>query len=483
MNGFSLKARTTDSADSFIQLKVPDSIYFMGICGVAMASLAVYLKQQGFKVSGSDKDIYPPMSDLLKKANIPVFPYDQNNIKTSIKLIIVGNVISKNHLEISFVQKLKIPYLSLPEFLEQRLLSKTKNIVIAGTHGKSTSTALMSHVGEVADQNPSFFVGAIQKNFSSSFRSTDSPWFIIEGDEYDTSFFAKRPKFLYYKPFSVLLTGIEFDHGDIYNHLDEIIDLFCELVKKIPAKGSLVVFSENKNLEKVIQCSPVPVMTYGISRGDYRIKNRFIEKDRQVFDICYKKESYPCSIPLFGKYNALNALGVFALSQSLDWPIEKVLQGLKTFRGIQRRLQWKGRFRGAEIYEDFAHHPTAVEACLSALKEKSLSKRLVAFFEPRSFTSRLNVFQDSYVKAFSHADLIFIAPVYDNSHIPEDQRLSIKKLIQDLKGRGKPARYYDSFEALEKGFLKELSKEDIVVFMSSGAFGGFLKKLEEKMDK
>ena len=482
MKSFCLKARRSEDLSQRIDLKVQtlDSIYFMGICGTAMASLAVYLKQKGFNVSGSDQNIYPPMSDTLKMSGIPVFNYSENNIRPSIQLVIVGNVISKNHEEFKAVQKLKIPCLSFPEFLEQTVLYQTTNIVIAGTHGKSTSSALMSHAGETVGEHPGFFVGALPGNFSSSFRSTRSLWFVIEGDEYDSSFFAKRPKFLYYNPHAVLLTGIEFDHGDIYNSLNEITDLFCELVQNIPREGSLVACAHDPQLETVIKHCPAPVITYGIDRGDWTIKNRTIESGYQIFDICHKEESYPCSLPLFGEHNALNALGVFVLSCYLKWPAEKVLQSFKTFKGLQRRLEFKGKFQGAEIYEDFAHHPTAVKASLSALKEKHPRQKLIALFEPRSFTSRLNVFQKDYIRAFEKADLIFIAKEYDTSKIPEEKRFSSKQLVQELKQEGKLAFFHDNFENMEEDFIKKLGKNDVAVFMTSGAFGGLLKQIEKK---
>ena len=481
MESFSLKARASENLEQWIHLKIqaPDFIYFMGICGTAMASLAVYLKQEGFKVFGSDQNVYPPMSLILKQAGIPISVYNKSNIKNFIKLLIVGNVINQKHPEMLAAKKLGIPCLSFPEFLGQTLLSRTKNIVITGTHGKSTCTALMSHVGETAGQNPGFFVGAVPNDFSVSFRSKDSPWFVVEGDEYDSSFFSKKPKFFYYNPFAVLLTGIEFDHGDIYSSLSEITDLFCEFVQKISQSGRLVVCIQNQQLEKVIKRSKVPVITYGLNKGDFRIKNRETKNNRQFFDICYKRVSYPCSIPLFGEHNALNALGVFALSQELGWPVNEVLQGLKTFKGIQRRMELKGEYQGSKIYEDFAHHPTAIRASLSALKEKHPDEKLIAVFEPRSFTSRLNVFQKDYVKAFEKADLIFIAKAYDSSKISKEKRFSVKQLVRNLKQKGKTACCYDRFSTLEFDLFKEFVPGNVLVFMSSGAFGGLLQKMEQ----
>ena len=476
---FSIKARSGLFLKEFQNTTIcpPDSIYFMGICGTAMASLAVHLKNQGFHVFGSDKDIYPPMSDVLRKSGISVSEYKTDNLNPSIRLVVVGNVISRNHTELSKVHKLGIPCLSLPEFLNQTFLKQSKNLVVAGTHGKSTSTGLMAHVGEVSGKNPNFFLGAVPEDFPLSFRSTDSPWFVIEGDEYDSSFFVKKPKFFYYKPFSVLLTGIEFDHGDIYKNMDEIVNVFCEFIKKIPPSGYLVACTQNQRLKEVVKHSRASVVTYGIKEGDYRLQNRYVQDERQIFDIVYEKEKHLCSIPFFGEHNALNALGVFALSHKIGWPVKKILFALKTFKGIRKRLEFIGFLKGAEIYEDFAHHPTAVSATLSALREKGGRKRLIALFEPRSFTSRLNIFQKDYIKSFIKADIILISEPCDTSKIPADKRFSSEKLVKNLQKQGKKAVCYKNFEEMEKDFISWLNIGDRAVFMSSGSFGGLLSKI------
>ena len=480
MKHLSLKARSLNQLEKTIPLdiKAPDSIYFMGICGTAMASLALYLKQKGFEILGSDQNVYPPMSVALETAGIPVFSYNENNIKDSIKLIVVGNVISSFHPEIISAKKKNIPIVSFPEFLQTGLLSKTKNIVIAGTHGKSTSTALMSYVAEKTNQNPSFFVGAVAKDFSSPFRVTDSPYFILEGDEYDSSFFLKQPKFFYYNPNSILLTGVEFDHGDIYKNLDQIKKLFCQLVQKIPETGLLVACAEDSCVSEVIEHCKANVITYGFNQGDWRIKNRRVKDNKQDFEIYCKEEFYHCSIPLLGRHNALNALGVFVLAKNLNWPVLGVLSALRTFKGLYRRLEFKFEWQFAKIFEDFAHHPTEVQAGLSALRENYPDQRLLALFEPRSFTSRLNVFQTDYISSFLPADLIFIAPAYDSSKISKDKRLSIKQLAQDLQKQGKQAFFYNNFKDLEKELRRTLKRGDIAVFMSSGSFGHLLQKLK-----
>ena len=481
MNSLSLKVRQLEKLERQISLEFssPDSIYFMGICGTAMAGLAIYLKQLGFNILGSDQNIYPPMSLELEKAKIPVFNYNENNIKDSIKLIVVGNVISSHHPEILKAKQKSIPVVSFPEFLQSALLSKTKNIVITGTHGKSTSSSLMSHVAKQVGQNPSFFIAAVANNFSSSFCVKDSPYFILEGDEYDSSFFAKRAKFFYYKPSYVILTSLEFDHADIYNNLEEIKKAFCEFIKQIPSEGCLVAFIDNPHIEEMLSYCKAKVLTYGVKKGDFRIGKRLQNTKGQDFEILTGQKRFKVSTSLLGEHNALNTLAVFILAEHLKWSKDKVLMALKNFKGLKKRLEFRFEFQGAKIFEDFAHHPTAVQASLSALRESYPNQRLVAFFEPRSFTSRLNVLQKNYISAFLPADLIFIAPAYDSSKIPTEQRFSSEKLAQDLQQKhGKQVFTFNNFNKLEEKVKQILKPDDIAVFMSSGDFNQLLKRLE-----
>ena len=591
MKSISLKTRSLKSLclEKEIKLSSGDSIYFMGICGTAMASLAVYLKQEGFMISGSDKNIYPPMSLVLKKVSIPVFEYKEDNIQKGIKLIVVGNVISSSHIEIQKAKELDIPILSLPEFLQQSLLSHTKNIVIVGTHGKSTTTTLMAHICEQLGQNPGFFMGAFPNDFKSSFRASSLPinlvqdkpftqsshsqqvassessleekalnennktqqvassessleekvlnennktqqvassessldvynsnsqpahsrkgFFVIEGDEYDTSFFAKRAKFFYYNPFYVILTGVEFDHADIYTDLEDIQKSFSKFLSYIPEEGALVACIETQQVKQLLKNCKAPILTYGINKGDYQIKKRSIEeniseKDLNKLqkieeDISGKnlsntknikekhlegslnkfqkievlgpdKKSYQLLTPLLGWHNALNCLGVFILAKHFQWDEALMLKAFKNFKGLKRRLELRFEYKGVPIFEDFAHHPTAIQASLSALKESYPEKRLIAIFEPRSFTARSDLFQKEYVSSFKEAELVFIAQPYQNPK--SEKQLSVKKLVEDLKKEGKTAVCYDSSEQLEKEFKKQIKKGDLAVFMSSGAF-------------
>ena len=482
MQKLSLKVRFLNSLNkkSSFSIQAPDSIYFMGICGTAMASLAVYLKQQGFFVSGSDQNIYPPMSLMLKQEGIPIFNYSSHNIDSSIQLIVVGNVISSSHIEIEKAKSLNIPVLSFPEFLQQSLLSQTKNIVITGTHGKSTSAALMVYTAQQAHCVPGFFVGGIPNDFNCSFNSSESSnYFVIEGDEYDTSFFAKHAKFFYYNPTYALLTGIEFDHGDIYKDLTDIKKVFLEFIQKIPIHGALIAYADNESVREILPACKAPVLTYGLKYGDFRIQNRSIQNNFQTFKVLGpNQKNYELTVPLLGQHNALNALGVFILAKHLKWREKKILSAFKTFKGLKRRLEFKFEFQKAKIFEDFAHHPTAIQAGLSALKERYPKNRLLVLFEPRSFTARLNVFHKNYVLSFDPADLIFIAQPYESSKIVKEKRLSVEKLVEDLRKKGKEAFYYSDFKTLEQELKKHINPGDIVVFMSSGAFGHILEHLQ-----
>ena len=477
LKSFSLHARDPGDLEKKgeIKLSPPNKIYFMGICGTAMAPLACFFKKLGFEVSGSDHHIYPPMSGMLKELEIPVFNYNKKNIKKDFSLVVVGNVIGKDHEEMKEVEGFKLPILSFPETLEQTVLKDKKNLVVAGTHGKSTSSSLLSHVFVEAGKDPGFFIGAKAKNLKSSFKDTNGEHFILEGDEYDTAFFAKKPKFSFYSPHSSLITSIEFDHGDIYKDIDQIKKLFLDLA--LQTKDLVLACGEDKNIKAVFK-DKKRVIFYGFdSKYPFSIKNRKTLDKGQSFDIVFEDKSYPCFLPLLGRHNALNALGVFALSLKLGLSPKDILKAFESFKGLRKRLEYKAEYKGAKIYEDFAHHPTEIEAGVQALKELKSEGRVIALFEPRSYTARLSLFQDSYVQAFKEADLIFLAPIYDKKRIPEEKRLNVKQLVNDLKEKGKKAFFFEDFKSLEQSFKEQMKKGDTAVFMSSGDFNGLIKKI------
>lgn len=463
-----------------IYLQPPDSIYFMGICGTALASLAIFLKTKGFSVSGSDKNIYPPMSSLLKQNKIPVQNYNSKNLSSSIKLIVVGNVISKNHPEVEALEKLHIPYTSFPEFLEQVLLSGKKNIVVAGTHGKTTTTSLVSYVAEKAGKNPGFFIGGQPRNFKTSFQWTNSNWFAIEGDEYDTAFFAKHPKFFHYPPFALILTGVEFDHGDIYKDFQTILSLFTHLLTQVPPEGFIVASVENKGLQRILKKTEIKasLITYGINEGDFQAKDICLKNGKSRFKIIHGKKNWTLSLNLLGEHNVLNALSVFALAYKLKWPIENVLKAFISFKGVTKRLE-KIEDRGnILIMEDFAHHPTAVKMTLEGLKKAMPHRRLIAVFEPRSFTSCLNIFQEDYAKALSIADQIAIMKPF--RIILGKKNLSVDQLTRDIQVTFKKKAFFShSVEDMAYKLLALMKSGDIFLLMSNGDFGNLAQKLKK----
>ena len=460
-----------------VTLKPGDKIYFIGISGTAMAGVAGILKNRGFQVQGSDADAYPPMSEQLKETNIPLMEgYVASRIQPSIQLVIVGNSILPNNEEAKALMASEIPYLSLPEIIRFALIQDKQSLVISGTHGKSTTSSMMAWVAEFLGYNPSFLIGGVPNNFNQSFKQTDSSWFVIEGDEYGTAFFDKRPKFIHYQPFSVILTSIEFDHVDIYENLEKVKSSFEMLLRSIPQDGLLVANGEDKNIRDIIHhASSKNVITYGVTAGDYRLEDRNPHSDEgfQTFFIkCPDGKKVKIQLSVFGLHNAMNALGTFALCNELEWDQEKVAKALSLFQGVRRRFQVLKESDQGVVIEDFAHHPTAARATLGALKERYPDCDIIAVFEPRSASSRRSVFQKHYVNAFSHADRVFVAPPFREFEIQEDQRFSSKNLVQDLNVRGTPAYFYDDVEKMAKAIVQSIKKKSVIVVMSNGPFGG-----------
>ena len=458
-----------------IQLHSGDRVHFIGIAGTAMAGLAGVLKDKGFNVQGSDQNAYPPMSDQLKKMNIPLMEgYQSNRIDSSIRLVVIGNSISAKNEETQQVLQSGIPYVSLPELIQNVLIKDRQSIVVSGTHGKSTTTSLLAFVTESCGKNPSFLIGAIPNNFNQSFKHTSSSWFIIEGDEYDTAFFDKRPKFIHYQPFSVILTSIEYDHVDIYDSLEKVKGSFEMLIRSLPIDGFLVVNAEDKNIESILSsASTKNIISYGVTQGQYRLENRITEKEYQTFTVsCPNNEKVDIQFPLFGIHNAMNALGVFALCHQLGWKTDQILKGIAEFQGVRRRSQILKETPKAVLIEDFAHHPTAVKSTIASLKERYVGYDVVAVFEPRSASSRRNVFQKAYARAFSKAEQVYVAPPYREFEIAENERFSSKNLVKELQVQGIKAHLYSDVKKMAQAIVSSLKKPSVIVVMSNGPFDG-----------
>ena len=463
-----------------VSLKASDRIHFIGIAGTAMAGVAGLLKQKGFDVRGSDQNVYPPMSEQLKKKHISWDTgYDSARLKGS-SLVIVGNSISADNLEAQALLQSDIPYLSLPEVIRAFLIEDKQSLVVSGTHGKTTTSSLLAWLVEYCHGESSFLIGGIPNNFNQSFKHSKSPWFVVEGDEYDTAFFDKRPKFIHYQPFSVILTRIEFDHADIYENLEKVKNSFGLLTASLPQDGHLVVNAEDKNILDVVKNFSKKVIFYGITKGDYRLEDRKVYSSCQEFCVVTPSgKKLQVTLPLFGLHNAMNALSVLALACELGWDSDRMIEGMAQFQGVRRRFQILAETPKVALVEDFAHHPTAVSAVLSALREKYPKRDLIAVFEPRSASSRRNVFQKQYAEAFSKADKVFAAAPYREFEIKKEERFSSLELEQDLKARGVVCQFHKDVQSMAQAVVQNMTQPSVIVVMSNGPFGGIHQKIQD----
>ncbi len=463
-----------------MDLKPGAHIHLIGICGTAMASLAGILKSMGFRISGSDQNVYPPMSTQLEKLGIPIQQgFKKENLADRPDLVIVGNVISRTNDEAQALLATDIPYTSLPKALGEFVIQSRESIVIAGTHGKTTTTSMMAWVSDAVQLNAGFLIGGIPINYGFSFRAPKGNYFVIEGDEYDTAFFDKVPKFIHYRPKHVILTSVEFDHADIYKDLNAVKDAFRRLLELIPEDGTLIYHADDENIRSLLgHCRARRRFSYGMKTGDYQPAHRETVSGRNQFGVALKGENIAdVALKIFGEHNTLNALAVFAMTHALGWPLSPVLQGMASFQGVKRRQELLGEPNGVAVIEDFAHHPTAVRMTLAAIRERYPHRRLTAVFEPRSATSRRKVFQKDYVEAFMGADLVFLASPYDQSKISDAERFSTEELVADLKARTHHAISAPSVDELLKSILKETKSGDVVVLMSNGGFDNIYHKL------
>ncbi|MBW1942958.1 MAG: UDP-N-acetylmuramate:L-alanyl-gamma-D-glutamyl-meso-diaminopimelate ligase, partial [Deltaproteobacteria bacterium] len=384
----------------------PRHIHLMGICGVGMASLAGMLKEKGCHVTGSDQNVYPPMSDFLEGLAIQVMEgYAPTNLNPAPDLVIVGNVITRQNPEALELAELGIPYLSMPQALREFAMKGQRPIVIAGTHGKTTTSALASWFLETGGLDPGFMVGGICRNFNGNFRAGRGPYFVIEGDEYDTAFFDKGPKFVHYAPWITILTSIEFDHADIYRDLDHVLQSFRSLIDIIPSDGLLIANGDNPLVLEEAKRAKCPVVTYGFTEGaEWSAADISYREEGTHLTVCHGRDEFvPLVTPIYGRHNISNLLSVVALSHFLKIDRLQLQKAAGTFTGIKRRQEIKGEKGGILVLDDFAHHPTAVRETILAVRERYRSRRLIAVFEPRSNSSRRNIFQEAYAGAFDNA--------------------------------------------------------------------------------
>ena len=454
-------------------------IHLIAVCGTGMASLAGLLKEKGYEVTGSDQNVYPPMSDQLAAMGVHVLiGYKPENLDVAKPdLAVVGNAISKDNAEILEVQKRGLPLLSMSQAIAEFFLENRFPIVVAGTHGKTTTASLLSWILERSGQSPSFFVGGILKNFGRSYQLGQGDYFVLEGDEYDTAFFDKGPKFLHYRPRMLILNAVEFDHADIYRNLDHVMESFAKLVALLPKDGLILADGDNANVRKLIANAPCRVITFGLEKGAALTADEIAFGEKTSFRALKDGGDVGrFASPLPGRHNLKNLLGVLGILLELGVTAADVQRALAEFENVKKRQDVLGAFKGVTLIDDFAHHPTAVAETLAALRGRYGRAKLWAIFEPRSNTTRRNIFQKDFAQAFDAADEIIFAAPYLAEKIPEGERLHPEKVVADLKARGKKAFFLPSIDDIVALIARDTKPGDVVCFMSNGGFGGIYDK-------
>jgi len=446
-----------------------------------MASAAAAMQEKGVKVTGSDQNVYPPMSTFLADRKIEVISgYAEHNLAHKPDLVVVGNAISRGNPEAEHVLDHKLPYCSLPELLKDFFIRGKRSLVVTGTHGKTTTTALLTWVFEHNGLNPSYLIGGIPNNLGQGARFTDSEWFIIEGDEYDTAFFDKRSKFVHYLPEVAIINNLEFDHADIFESLEPIKTAFKYFIRLIPRNGLLLANGDDANLAPLLNVTHCPVKRFGLGEGN----------SVQAFNIRYGPTATEFEIPSFkfhtnfvGELNVRNALAVVACAKHCGFKNHQIQSAFDTFKGVKRRMEVRGIAGGVTVVDDFGHHPTAIRETLRALRIKYPTQKVWAIFEPRTNTTRRNVFQAELASAFADADAVVVAQVARLELLAPEERLDPARLMQDLKAQGKDAAYLPDVDAIVAHVAQGAGGGEIVVVFSNGGFGGIHGKLLERLGR
>jgi len=466
-------------------------IHLIGICGTAMASLAGLLQLNGHRVTGSDQAAYPPMSDLLRSLKIHVAePFSAENLKPHPDLVIIGNAMSRGNVELEYVLDQRIPFTSLAELIHAEFLTGRESLIVAGTHGKTTTTSMLAWIFEVASRTrpelaPSFLIGGVAENFKTSFQLRETRPFILEGDEYDTAFFDKGPKFMHYFPDALILTHVEFDHADIYRDLDQVKTAFKRLVNLVPQRGRVVAFDGAANVSECVSKAFCNVERYGFAPdSDWRVADLQFHGGRSLWRV-FRKGGFwaELQLPMAGEHNALNATAAAALAAGQGVETEAIREALATFESVKRRLEVRAVVDGVTIIDDFAHHPTAIRETLKALRGAYPDARLWAVLEPRSNTLRRNVFERELIESLSIADRIVMAGVFKQESIPENERLHPETVVRGLKQSGKDAVLLANADAIVDAVVPELRPGDVVAILSNGGFDGIYEKLPQRLEQ
>ncbi len=449
-------------------------VHFIGICGTAMGAVAAAMKQRGHVVTGSDAKVYPPMSDFLRDQGITIAEgYDEANIPADADMVVIGNAISRGNPEAEAVLERKLLYQSLPEVMKEHFLRGKHNFVVSGTHGKTTTSAMLAWLFKHAGRDPGFMIGGLPRNLGRGATFTDSDVNVLEGDEYDTAFFDKRSKFLHYLPECVIINNIEFDHADIYDSLAEIQLSFKRLLNIVPRNGMAFVNGDDANVLEVIEGAPGPVTTVGFGEGNaLRIEGVRYEGENSGFSL--GGEIY--QVPMSGEFNVRNAAMAAAAARFGGLTADEIRSGLAAFEGIARRQELRGEVNGIKVIDDFAHHPTAIGLAIQSLRQR-YPGRLWVLFEPRSNTTRRAVFQNELAEALAKADIAVVAALTDLDKIPKNDRLDPAKLSADIAKLGGEGHYIDGVDAIVETVKTKAESGDVVAVLSNGGFGGIHDKL------
>ncbi|HXH37977.1 MAG TPA: UDP-N-acetylmuramate:L-alanyl-gamma-D-glutamyl-meso-diaminopimelate ligase [Thermoanaerobaculia bacterium] len=464
-------------------------VYLIGIGGTAMASLAGMLQARGYEVAGSDEHVYPPMSTYLERLGIPVLEgYTKEHLVTfHPDLVVIGNAAASTNAEAAGTLELDLPYTSMPEAIHQLFINSKHSIVVAGTHGKTTTTSLMAWLLESAGRDPSMVVGGIPLNFNQNFKLGEGPEFVIEGDEYNTAFFDKGPKFLHYGANTLLVNNIEFDHGDIYANLDAIIDAFRKGVRQVAPDDVIVANGDDANVRPLRADARARWLTFGTSPGcDVVASDAAFTPEGTAFTAWWEgKEWFRFRTTLSGEHNVVNALADVAIARLRGVSAEEIQRGLETFRGIKRRMEVRGVERGVTVIDDFAHHPTAIDTTLAGTRGRYPGRRIWALFEPRSITSSRKEFENAYIEAFHRADRVIIGPIFHKGRYETryglDKMMSVAAIGERLNADGIRTEQIDDFDAIADVVAREAQPDDVILVMSSGAFGGVHEKILERL--
>lgn len=456
-------------------------IYLMGIGGTGMGAMAGLLKQAGHQVRGSDQVVYSPMKEKLADWGISFLsPYQAANLAKKPDVVIVGNVIRKDNPEAVFMREMLLVHESFPSALKKLFLAQAQSIVVAGTHGKTTCTALLSHTLYQAGRDPGFLIGGIPLNFTESFRSSQAAGrpFVVEGDEYDTAYFDKGPKFMHYDPKFLLVSSIEFDHADIYPNLDAIIKTFSRLMASLTSDRVIIYNADEANIKTALECSKTEAHLYSYGdHGDYQALHKVFSPQGLGFSVDYRGQDLGrLDVAMFGHHNLANSLACYALLHQYGLSHQEIAQGFKSFLGVKRRLEEIYNSNGRVIIDDFAHHPSAVRETVRAARQKYPNLKLWAVFEPRSASSCLKIFEADYERAFGDCDRVIFAPI--GRVVAEELRIDTKSMVSRMNARGHQAKALDSYQAI----LEEISSAPDkcgILFMSNGNFGGILKQVSQ----